>query len=93
MVRVSDQSRRDALLVLVERLNPSTWTDADQITTGLQHAAESLERLARVFSKRRRRPRKRTAPSLESAVSLDAPASDGSVASDDESSEPSSSDS
>ena len=42
--------RRDALLALAERLNPSAWTDADQITAGLQQAAEALERLSRVFA-------------------------------------------
>lgn len=56
--RTADPARRDALLALAERLNPATWTDADQITAGLQQAAEALERLSRVFSKRRRRARK-----------------------------------
>jgi hypothetical protein len=55
--RVSDPSRIEALNALADRLNPSAWTDADQITTGLQAAAEALERLSRVFSKRRRRRR------------------------------------
>ena len=57
--RVSDPARIEALNALADRLNPSAWTDADQITTGLQAAAEALERLSRVFSKRRRRPRRR----------------------------------
>jgi hypothetical protein len=57
--RASDPSRREALLALAERLNPTNWTDADQITTGLQQASESLERLAHVFARRRRRARKR----------------------------------
>ena len=56
--RTSDPARRDALFALAERLNPAAWTDADQITNGLQQAAEALERLSHVFSKRRRRPRK-----------------------------------
>ena len=47
------------LLALAERLNPTSWTDADQITTGLQQATEALERLAHVFAKRRRRGRKK----------------------------------
>lgn len=57
--RTSDQGRRDALLALAERLNPSAWTDADQIAAGLQGAAEALDRLAHVFARRRRRSRKR----------------------------------
>jgi hypothetical protein len=56
--RATDAVRRDALLALAERLNAATWTDADQITAGLQQAGEALERLSRVFSKRRRRARK-----------------------------------
>jgi len=58
--RVSDPARINALNALADRLNPAAWTDADQITTGLQAAAEALERLSRVFSKRRRRSRRRS---------------------------------
>ncbi|HEY7190764.1 MAG TPA: hypothetical protein VH436_29630 [Vicinamibacterales bacterium] len=58
--RVSDPARIEALTALADRLNPSAWTDADQITAGLQAAAEALERLSRVFSKRRRRSRRRS---------------------------------
>jgi hypothetical protein len=57
--RTSDSSRQEALNALAERLNPANWTDADQITAGLQQAAEALERLAHVFAKRRRRARRR----------------------------------
>ena len=57
--RTADPERRAALLALAERLNPAAWTDADQITTGLQQAAEALERLSHVFAKRRRRGRKK----------------------------------
>ena len=56
--RMSDPTRREALLALAERLNAAAWTDADQIVTGLQQAAEGLERLSRVFSRRRRRSRR-----------------------------------
>ena len=45
------------LFALAERLNPAAWTDADQITAGLQQAAEALQRLSHVFAKRRRRSR------------------------------------
>jgi hypothetical protein len=57
--RTSDPIRQEALLALTERLNPAAWTDADQIAAGLQQASEALERLSRVFSRRRRRPRRR----------------------------------
>jgi hypothetical protein len=56
--RAYDPARREALLALAERLNPALWSDADQITTGLQHAADALDRLGRVLSKRRRRVRR-----------------------------------
>src|SRR5688572_15110607 len=59
--RTTDAARQEALLALAERLNPATWTDADQITAGLQEAAQALERLSHVFAKRRRRARKRPA--------------------------------
>jgi len=59
--RTSDPARREALLALAERLNAATWIDADQIVAGLQQAGEALERLSRVFSRRRRRS-KRPAP-------------------------------
>jgi hypothetical protein len=59
--RHADPARREALLALTERLNPTGWTDADRITTGLETAAEALERLARVLGRRRRRRRPRPA--------------------------------
>jgi hypothetical protein len=83
--RTADPARQAALLALAERLNPTAWTDADQITTGLQQAAEALERLSRVFSKRRRRSRRAsrtTAPAPEAvpagnaAAPADSPAPD-----------------
>ena len=58
--RTLDPARQEALTALADRLNPSAWTDADQITAGLQSAAEALERLSRVFAKRRRRARRRS---------------------------------
>jgi hypothetical protein len=57
--RTSDPVRQEALYALTERLNPATWTDADQIAAGLQQASAALERLSRVFSRRRRRARRR----------------------------------
>ena len=57
--RIADAARRVTLHALAERLNPVAWTDADQITAGLQQAGEALERLARVFARRRRRGRRR----------------------------------
>jgi hypothetical protein len=61
-LRTPDQARQETLLALAERLNPATWTDADQITTGLQQASEALERFAKVFAKRRRRTRRTRKP-------------------------------
>jgi len=60
--RTSDPARRDALLALAERMNPAAWTDADQIVAGLQQAREALERLSRVFARRRRRSRRAKSP-------------------------------
>jgi hypothetical protein len=56
--RTSDPTRQEALLALAERLSPAAWTDADEIAAGLQAAAESLGRLSRVFSRRRRRSKR-----------------------------------
>jgi hypothetical protein len=56
--RILEPARQETLYALAERLNPAMWTDADQITTGLQQAAEALERLSHVFAKRRRRKKK-----------------------------------
>jgi len=73
--RTGDPVRQEALLALTERLNPATWTDADQIAAGLPGASEALERLSRVFSRRRRRTRRRpsdaprTAPDVPPAGS------------------------
>lgn len=72
--RTSDPVRQDALRALAERLNPATWTDADQTAEGLQRAAEALERLSHVFSRRRRGRRRVTKPSA--SVSPEGPASD-----------------
>jgi hypothetical protein len=57
--RTSDPARQEALSALADRLNPANWTDADEITAGLQQAAEALERLSHVFAKRRRRGRRK----------------------------------
>jgi hypothetical protein len=57
--RMHDPVRREALLALAERLNPTVWTSADEVSTGLEHAAEALERLSRVLSRRRRRSGRR----------------------------------
>lgn len=58
--RISDPARRETLHALAERLNPSAWTDADQIAAGLPLATEALERLSRVFARRRRRGKRRS---------------------------------
>ena len=54
--RTTDETRKLALLTLVERLNPEGWggdgtDDADRMA----QAAEALERLSRVLTRRRRR--------------------------------------
>jgi hypothetical protein len=59
--RAFDPSRLETLLAMAERLNPADWTDADHIATGLQQAAESLERLSHLLSRRRRRSRRKGA--------------------------------
>ena len=61
--RAPDPERQQALLALAERLNPAAWTDADEITAGLEQAAEALQRLSHVFAKRRRRSKKRSSES------------------------------
>jgi hypothetical protein len=71
--RTPDPARQEVLLALAERINPAAWTDADQITTGLQQAAEALERLSHVFAKRRRRGRKKPRGATEIAGSPEAP--------------------
>ena len=76
--RTSDPARREALLALAERLNPAAWTDADEIAVGLQAAAESLDHISRVFSRRRRRSKRTRTRSTRSGLTVDAVApSDG----------------
>jgi hypothetical protein len=69
--RTSDPTRRETLLALAERLNPTAWTDADEIAAGLQGAVEALDRLSRVFSKRRRRSRRSATRPAESVATQD----------------------
>ena len=69
--RTSDPARREALMALVDRLDPAAWTDADQIAEGLSRAADSLERLSRVLSRRRRK--RRTPKSSSDTASTDTP--------------------
>jgi len=66
--RAPDPARQQVLFALAERLNPAAWTDADQITAGLQQAAEALQRLSHVFAKRRRRSKKRSSTAAEPSV-------------------------
>lgn len=70
--KTSDPARQEALAALAGRLNPASWTDADQITSGLLEAAQALERLSHVFTRRRRRARRR-APSPSPSPSSSAP--------------------
>ena len=79
--RTGDPARQEALLALCERLNTANWTDADQITTGLQLAAEALERLSHVFARRRRRSRRPAAGATAGDVT---PAADAATSSPDQ---------
>jgi len=74
--RPLDPVRLEALLTLAERLNPTDWTDADRIATGLQQAAEALERLSHLLARRRRRSRRKSARVGDSASSADEPPGD-----------------
>lgn len=74
--RMTDPARREALAALTERLNPAGWTDADLIAAGLPQAAEALERLSRVLTRRRRRARKRLPSQGSSPVAASGEASD-----------------
>lgn len=54
--RTTDETRKQALLTLVERLNPEVWSaDGTDEADCLAQAAEALERLSRVLTRRRRR--------------------------------------
>ena len=56
--RTQDPIRREALRALVERLNPEVWAGEEAIVAGLQDAAEALQRLSTLFSRRRKRSRR-----------------------------------
>jgi hypothetical protein len=71
--RAPDPARQEVLLALCERLNPASWSDADQITAGLQQAGEALQRLSHVFAKRRRRSKKRGAKAVTDDAAASAP--------------------
>jgi hypothetical protein len=74
--RPTEPARDETLLALCERLNTTSWTDADQITSGLQQAAEALERLSVVFAKRRRRSRRPRKPGAPDAADPGSPEAD-----------------
>ena len=57
-LRITDATRRDALMALTQRLNPAGWLDADEIASGVQAAAAALEQLSRALSKRRKKSRR-----------------------------------
>ena len=60
--RFHDEVRRQALGALASRLDPSAWADNQARQEGLEAAAEAWGRLARVFTRRRRRGRRRPGP-------------------------------
>jgi hypothetical protein len=76
--RTHDPIRREALRALVERLNPEVWVGEDAMVAGLKDAAEALQRLSALFTKRRKRSRRpRAAVESESEpAGEDAPVSD-----------------
>jgi hypothetical protein len=53
--RTTDELRRQALLTLAERLNPAAWGEGGPTPDHFTAAAEALERLSRVLTRRRRR--------------------------------------
>jgi hypothetical protein len=61
--RTTDEVRRQALLTLAERLNPAAWGEAGATADHFTAAEESLERLARVLTRRRRRSHMRSGAS------------------------------
>jgi hypothetical protein len=88
--RFQDPVRQDALLAVCERLNATAWFEAggldqEQLAANLRHAGEALERLSHVFSKRRRRPRRKTGETVPGSID-ESPGSES-----DEPSEPESS--
>ena len=56
--RTTDEVRRQALLSLADRLDASTWGEGGASVEHFAAAAEALERLARVLTRRRRRGNK-----------------------------------
>ena len=60
--RFHDEVRRQALGALASRLDASGWAGDQATQEGLQSAAEAWGRLARVFTRRRRRGRRRPGP-------------------------------
>ena len=56
--RTTDELRRQALLSLADRLDPAAWGEAGAAPDHFTAAAEALERLARVLTRRRRRGNK-----------------------------------
>ncbi len=74
--RIADPERLEALMSLVQRLNPAGWIDPDEIAAGLSAGAEALEQLSRLLSRRRRKTRRSgrgtQAPAETSEQSMDA---------------------
>jgi hypothetical protein len=70
--RTHDPIRREALRALVERLNPEVWVGEDAIVAGLTDAAEALQRLSTLFTKRRKRSRRGKADRTDTSAGLDA---------------------
>jgi hypothetical protein len=78
--RTTDPARRDALLTLAERLDPSAWDVTADLTEPMAHAAEALERLSRVLTRRRRRSGKRRTAPEDASAAAPTPALDSAAA-------------
>ena len=70
--RTHDPVRREALVALVERLNPEVWVGEEAIAAGLEDAAEALQRLSALFAKRRKRSRRGKTDRTDAAPGSDA---------------------
>jgi hypothetical protein len=77
--RVSDEQRRDDLKTQAERLNPDSWVTDDEVQAGLEQYEAVLASLRDVIGRRRRRkrPRRSSAPIQDAGSPAPAPENDG----------------
>jgi hypothetical protein len=77
--RTHDPIRREALLALIERLNPEVWVGEQAIEAGLQDAGQALQRLSALFAKRRKRARRAKADRADTAAASESVAQNADV--------------